>query len=49
MRIAPDWFDVWTTTDEDVLVNGIEDDALENIKKEYEKYLEEKKNLEKRN
>lgn len=40
MMVKPIWWD-WATFNEDGFLSGIDENAPEEIKKEYEKYLEE--------
>lgn len=47
MRLEPIWWE-WTIANENGFMCGIRDDAPEDIKKEYEKYLEEKEELKKK-
>lgn len=44
MMIKPDWWE-YATYDDDGFVNGIREDAPENIKEAYSEYLKEKATL----
>lgn len=44
MDILPDWYDEWTTKDEDGITSGIKENAPEKVKKEWIEWKKKRKN-----